>query len=213
MKIDHVKIVQHEEQQRIRQKKKKPRILGMILRLILAIGVIVVLVLVLINLLKGESSVKGEYPANIKNNAVTCKSSLIKYPKITKAESDDTELDITMIFRGEEELKSISLTYTMKFEDEEAVKKAETFSHAEFNFGLEEQGYNSSAFNNKFSRYGKELIITLFAESNAFNDKAAQYFLLNDSEEENSKFAMPTNLKTFMKAYQNRGFTCTSTSK
>ena len=195
-------------------KKTNRRLIGSLVRLGIVLIALAVLTIALCRMLRGSETTSGAFPANVTNESLVCSSKNIKYKKITAAESDDTDLNIIMIFSGTQPLKSISLTYTMGFENAEEVKKAETFSHAEFNYGLADLGYASDKFANKFSQFSDRLTLSLFANANELDLINIRYFALNDSEDDKDVLLrLPNSLAEYKKVYQNAGFSCTSTSK
>ena len=180
------------------------------LKLVIVLLVLAIIVAVIIWLLHGKTTTTGQYPANVKNKAVNCESGTLTYPKITSVTSDKRNIKINLIFNEKDELKSISLTYALFYDSEEAVKRAEAFSHAEFNLGLNEQGYNASAFENKFARLSDQLIISLFGDASTVNEYNASYFMISDTE---STSSLPKTIKEYTDRYQKQGFTCNTSQE
>lgn len=181
-------------------------------RLILSVVIIGLIIGILAWALKGNEKSSGQYPANITKEPLYCKSSNIRYSKITSTNSDNTELALTLIFSGTTELDSIFLSYTMSYDNEEAAVGAETFSHADFNRGLTASGYDVGKFDNKFSVYNNNFIVTLYAEAAEINSGTLQYFGLNDDDDK-ANFVMPYTLEEYKKAYEAKGYTCSSTTE
>lgn len=188
-------------------KKKKDH---KILKLFFFLLFLLVIILIIIWLLKGTKTISGQYPENIKNEALNCESESLEYPKITSVTSDKKKLQINLIFKGENKLSSIALIYTLYLDSEDAVKRAEAFAHAEFNLGLNAVGYNTSSFDNKFARYSDRLIISVFGNSSEINEKSASYFMLRDVKSSNE---IPQTIDEFVENYQNQGFTCNSSKQ
>ncbi|MBQ6605584.1 hypothetical protein IJH66_01225 [Candidatus Saccharibacteria bacterium] len=169
---------------------------------------LLIMVLIIIWLLRGSKTVSGQYPANVKNEALICESEEIAYSKITKAISDNKNLKINILFDSDNKLKNASLIYTLYYDNEDEVKRAEAFAHAEFNLGLNDNGYSSSKFNNKFARYPDRLIISLFANSSDIDEYTAQYFMINQEE-----YHFPETISEYKKMYDSQGFSCESTEE
>ena len=128
------------------------------------------------------------------------------YEKITKAASDKKKLEINGTFSGEEELRKLSLVYTLEFDNHEAVKEPEALAQSEFNLGLAAFNYSSESFGKKFSIYDNKMILSLSVEKNQLDQVAATYFLINPGD------GIPKTLSEFRKTYENKGFSCTATT-
>lgn len=176
-----------------------------VLKLISILLFLLIVVVIIIWLLRGKTTTTGQYPANVRNEALNCESDTLTYSKITSAISDKRNLKINLIFDGKEKLKSIALVYTLFYNNEEEVKRAEAFSHAEFNLGLNEQGYNADMFKNKFARLSDRLIISLFGDLSTVDEYSAAYFMVNGVK---SADDLPHTIEEFAKNYQTQGFAC-----
>lgn len=190
------------------QKKSKEKKNHKILKLGGFLLILAIAIIVIIWLLHGKTTTSGQYPENVKNEALTCESSTVAYPKITKANSDSKKLKINLIFNNDAKLKNTSLVYTIYYDDEEEVKKAEAFAHAEFNLGLNANGYSSTKFNNKFARYNNSLIISLFANASEIDEYTAPYFMI-----ERDDYKFPETIVEYEEMYEAQGFSCNSTKE
>lgn len=177
--------------------------------LILFLTLIVIIILIILWLLRGKTTTRGQYPENVRNESLVCESTAISYPKITRADSDKKELQISLIFYGEEELKSASLTYTLYYSSEEKVTASESFAHAEFNKGLYSLGFDSEKFSNKFARFSDRLVVSLFANASDINEYAGSYFMINV----NDLAVMPKTIFEYQKQYTSQGFSCKMTKE
>lgn len=180
-------------------KKTKEKKNHKILKLVSFLLLIAAITIVLIWLLHGNTTTSGQYPASIKNEALNCETDALSYPKITSATSSKKNLKINAIFTNENKLKTIALIYTLYFNNEEETRRAEAFSHAEFNLGLNDQGYSSSTFENKFARYSDRLIISLFGNSSTLDEYTVSYFMLD---------GIPADIEEYAEKYQAQGFIC-----
>ena len=178
--------------------------------LILFLIFIITVVLIILWLLRGKTTTAGQYPANVKNETLNCESSNLPYSKITSVSSEQKNLKLNLVFDNSEKLKSIALIYTMGFTNDEEVKRAEAFAHAEFNLGLNAAGFNSSMFENKFARYSNQLIISLFGDLSTLNEYTASYFMIDDAESPDS---LPKSIDEYAQNYQTQGFTCNTQEK
>lgn len=176
--------------------------------LIIFIILIFLIVLIMLWLLRGKTTTSGQYPENIKNNSLLCSSKNIKYPKITKIDSDNKELKINTIFNGTETLKSISIIYTLQYASEQEAYAAEVSSNIEFVDKLASIGFNSSKFSNKFSRYVDKLIVSLTMKPNELEETTADYAMLNMKDIEQIK---AYSLNDYQEYYESLGFICENT--
>ncbi|MBQ7802765.1 hypothetical protein IJ380_02810 [Candidatus Saccharibacteria bacterium] len=168
-----------------------------------------ILVVVIIWLLRGKATTSGQYPANIRNESLTCRSETIAYDKVSNISSDNKELKISMVFAGKDTLSSANLEYILIFGSYSEAHSAEAVSHAQFNIGLQTLGYDAGKFSNKFSIIDNRLVISLHASSDkALDDTTRSYFLIDyaDSGE------LPKTLTEYRKNYEQQGFSCVSTT-
>ena len=157
-------------------------------------------------LLHGKTTTTGQYPANVRNEYLTCKSRDITYDKVSSIDSGDKEMKINMVFYGEETFNSASLQYTLKFNDKTEAFSAEAISHAQFNKGLAAIGLESEAFSNKFSLMDETLSIVIHTSASDINEITASYFLIfvdNDNK-------APSTISEYKSNYESQGFSCNS---
>ena len=170
---------------------------------------IVVIVAVILWLLRGKTTTSGQFPENVKTESLTCVSTKLVPEKLNGATSSDREVKISAIFRGADDLKSISLVYTLNYASPDEAYGYEAKSHAEFNKALAASGYSVSKFSNKFSRYDNKLIISLSANNNEIDQISASYFMLNIGE----KGELAKTITDYMQNYEMQGFACKSTTE
>lgn len=156
--------------------------------------------------LKGKNTSSGKYPDNIRSEALICKSTEIKYPKIDYEDTNGRELELKLTFKEDGELNENTLTYTLMFKNEDEVRKAEAKAHADFNLGLNKLGYTYSEFNNVFARYSNKLIISLFGNKSNIDEYKASYFMLDGDN-------LPHTIEEYNTIYQEQGFKCDSSKK
>ena len=177
------------------------------LRAIIAILSLAALSALLVYLMKGSQTHSGEYPANVRRESLSCEIDNTAYPLIPSLSGENSSLRITAVFNGNVSLKSISLAYTVPFEDREAVESAENITHAEFAENLSDAGFKTTDLGNKFSRFDDRLMFSLYAENNQLTKASAPFFMLSESK------TLPSNLQSFRKNYEAQGFKCQSTSE
>lgn len=178
------------------------------IKLISLLLFLLIVVIIIIWLLRGKTTTSGQYPANVRNESLTCTSNAITYEKVNQVNSDDKELKISMVFTGKDTLSSASLRYALKFGSYGEAHSAAAISQAQFNIALQTLGYDSSKFNNKFSIIDNELVITLsIASSKSIDDTARSYFLIDYVKDDE----LPKTLIEYKTNYEKQGFSCTST--
>lgn len=174
------------------------------LKLISLLLLLLIIIIIIIWLLRGKTTTTGQYPANVRNEYLTCESSNVAYEKVSSVDSDNKTLKISMIFYGEETFNSASLQYIMKFDTKDKAYSAEAVSHAQFNKGLAAVGLKSEAFNNKFSLMDETLSVAIHASVSDLNETTADYFLI--AANENGE--MPLTLLDYKSNYEKQGFSC-----
>ena len=199
-----------EPASRSKKSSEKSKKTHKIRKLLLLLTIVAIIVLIIIWFLRGKTTISGNYPENVKNEALTCISNDIIPEKLASANSNEKELRINAIFSGDSKLKNISLIYTVNYSSEENAYGAEAKTHAELNHALNASGYNSQKFNNKFARYGEKLIISLYATQTESDEIAAQYFMI--TLDGNHKVSVE-NISDYKQNYENQGFKCESTEE
>jgi len=178
------------------------------LKLAIFLLFIVAIVIVVLWLLRGKTTISGQYPANVRNESLICESNSITYEKVNNVNSDNKELKISMVFNDVNTLSSASLKYILHFASSQEVHDADAISHAQFNIALQNLGYDSSKFNNKFSEIDNDLVITLnLSSSKSLDDTIRSYFLVEYTKDGK----LPETLSEYQKNYESQGFSCTST--
>jgi len=189
-------------------KKEKSKKEHKAVKLVTFLLFIATIAIIILYLLHGKTTTSGQYPENVKNESLTCESSVITYEKTNNVNSDDKDLKISMVFAGAESLSSASLKYTLRFQSYEAAHSAEAISHAQFNLALQALGYDASKFNNKFSILDNELVISLSLGSDkTLDDTTRSYFLVDYVEDDQ----LPRTLAEYKSNYEKQGFSCAST--
>ncbi|MBR2587333.1 hypothetical protein IKE71_03110 [Candidatus Saccharibacteria bacterium] len=170
--------------------------------------IIVIVIVIILWLLRGKTTTTGQYPANIRNESLTCKTENLGYEKVSDVSSNNKELKINMIFASGDSLSSGNLSYTLHFASYAEAHSAEAVSHAQFNIGLQELGYDAGKFNNKFSIIGSDLVITLnLSSKTALDETTRSYFLVNYKK----NGELPSTLSDYKSNYESQGFSCEST--
>lgn len=178
-------------------KRKDRRFLGAFFFL----AFLMIVILVIIWFLRGSRTVSGHYPANVRNEYLNCSSDKITYLKVGEVESKEKELKATMVFLGEEQLSSISIKYTLKFEDKGAATYAEPIVNTRFHENIAQVIDQYSAFNNKVTLLDDTITVTLHASKNDLVDLAKEFFMIRKTNE-------PVSLADFRDNFEKQGFLC-----
>lgn len=178
------------------------------LKLVAFLTLIATIIIVVLWLLRGKTTISGQYPANVRNESLICESNSITYEKVNNVNSDNKELKISMVFNDVNTLSSASLKYVLHFASSQEVHDADAISHAQFNIALQNLGYDSGKFNNKFSEIDNDLVITLnLSSSKGLDDVTRSYFLIEYTKDGK----LPKTLSEYQKNYESQGFSCTPT--
>ena len=161
---------------------------------------ILIVILILIWLLRGSKTISGQYPENVKSESLECVKDDIQYNKIDEVKPDNSQLQISMIFRGHQELSSIYLKYFLAFSDDVEAYSADAIANAQFNVGLSARGFDAGKFNNKFTLMDNTLTVTLHASPSEIDEYTKDYFLI-DSETLSS-------VNEYKDNYEKQGFSC-----
>ena len=173
------------------------------LKLAIFFLILLVIILIILWLLRGKTTVSGQYPANVKNESLECISTELIYPKLGSFSPapQKNELTLTAVFIGDGALKSLSVKELMTFESNSDAIVAEARVHANFNIGLRPYNYDTGKFDNKFSIMSNKLLVNLTAKASELDDFSKSYFLIASEE-------LPSTLSEFQAEYEAQGFTC-----
>lgn len=165
-----------------------------------------VIIFIVTILLRGKTITTGQYPANIRNEALECTSQDILYSKITSVNSQNKELKLNLVFVGSEKINTIGVRYTLNYANRNEAVSAEALSHAELNNGLAALGFSSEKFENKFTLIDNSLTISIHGNSAEINDDTKEYFMFEKTAE------LPKTLDEYRSYYSSIGFECKSTA-
>jgi len=154
---------------------------------------------VLIFLMRGETTVTGSYPDDVKDRTLTCEKSGLDYPFFSYPADNGEHTKVNVIFHVET-LRTISLVQTLYYSNADSPRGSEAHNHAAMNTVFGKNGLSSDALGAKYARFDDKMTMSLFASADEFNSATAKFFLLSDS--------IPTSSDGFKKAYENLGFSC-----
>ena len=199
-----------KEKQRREQPDKADKKDRRALKLVIFLTFIALIILAILWLLRGKTTISGQFPANVRDESLVCESDKITYEKVNQINSENKNLKISMVFNGKESLKSADLKYTLTFGSYSEAYSAEAISHAQFGLGLQTLGFDLSKFSNKFSIIDNVLDISLHLSSEKGVDDATRSYFLINYKDDNS---LPLDLSEYRQNYESQGFTCASTTE
>ena len=180
-------------------------------RFLIVLAVIGVFTLIIIYALKGNVTVSGEFPVNIKTSSVVCNKTGVSYPytEATGIEiSKENSIRIVGTFDISESMTKIALDYSALFIDNPAAVNGEAHMHAALGKKLSDDGLTYSELNNQFSIVDKKVILSFYATADNINADNYTYLLLPYATS-NKKLPQAT----FMKYFENKGYKCVSTKE
>lgn len=164
--------------------------------------VIVLLVAFILLLLSRETITEtGSTPSPNTTTALVCTASNVSYAKISSSVMENSTLEIKALFTNDSDLSNVSLTFTTRYASNEAAVAAEAVMHHEFGTLLANEGFDFTAFSNKFSVIDNKVIITLYSGQAGLTAKTAPYFMIPSS-------AITASKSTFKKLLAAEGINC-----
>ena len=161
--------------------------------------IIIAIVLFIIFLLRGQTVISGGWQGSEETQSITCESSNIDYPLFRDNNSTTKNTKIRAIF-GNDNLKTISIVYTLFFDEPTQASRSEAQNHAEMADHFNEDKLGVDALGISYSINNDKLVTTMVASANQINDKTLKYFLLN--------YKNNLTQKDIEQSYINQGFTC-----
>ena len=148
-------------------------------------------------LMRGQTTVSGNFPDDVKSEILICRKTGIPYPYMQYDKSNGKNIEITIVFENNA-LNSISLIYTLHYTNSETAEISRTANMVDMNhsFGAK---YGPGAFNARYVVNDTDMQTSLFATSDDLKDGGAEFFLIDNS---------PKNLNDYRKNYVSQGFNC-----
>ncbi|MBQ3348646.1 hypothetical protein IJG90_03990 [Candidatus Saccharibacteria bacterium] len=159
-------------------------------------------VLIIWFFLHGETTVTGGFPEPESSESISC--------EVTGKVNDIFNIDdtskvttrVTATFL-ESKLSSISLVYSLYYNDSTAIGASESKNHAAINLATQSEGLGSDIFNLHFNKLTDRLEIRLYTEADNINNKNSKYLMMNGLSDDGAY------TKTLIeKIYESQGFKC-----
>ena len=183
--------------------KKHNTKLPKIIPIIVTIGIICLVVIILLNLMHGNTTVTNQAIGPISNDLLSCTSNEIIYPFFANNGTDAQTAKVDLIFANDK-LKTISLNYTLYYNDTEAVNANEAINHAEMNLNFYKNNLNTDTLNAKYTKIDNSLRFNLYANSSDISRVTVKYFFIRLTDNE----PLPNTLAEYQSNYESQGMTC-----
>lgn len=187
-----------EEKENERRLNKKS-----IFALIAFILVLVFVVILIIFLLRGQTTVSGEYPEDVKDRSLVCRVEYLSYPIFTYDGSDKKDLEVSIIF-GQSSARSISLKYNLYYSDAEKIKASEAINHAAMNKSFGADSLHADALGISYARLSDRMSTSLYSQFGKVDSVSAKYFMIDRYED----YSIPSSLEELKANYERKGFSC-----
>lgn len=192
----------------VSDKKEKPKGNHKAIKLVSFLLVLAIIIIVIIWLLRGKTTTSGKYPEDVRNESFTCEGDGVAYQILGELPNTKKNLKISGIFKGGESLKSLSIIYTLYYDNYDEVVASEAVRHADMNFALSAAGFSPSKFNYKFSRFDSYLTLQLYATTNDIDEIAAPFLMIDTNDELKVDVA---TLDEYVSNYEAKGLSCKTT--
>lgn len=163
--------------------------------------VCIAVVCLVLFLTQGQTTVTGNYDGTDTQEKIVCESKITAYPLFTYDSSNGKSMKITGTFQ-DKELKTISLTYKLNYDDTEQVKQSEAANHGALNTLSQNEGLGPDAYEATYSKLKDGLQLSLYASGSEIDNRALKYFMLEDLT------SKPYTMDQIAKVYANKGLNC-----
>ena len=152
-------------------------------------------------MMQGKTTTSGGYPENTKDGSIICNNNGLDYPFFRYDESIKKDTEITALF-NDENLKSISLRYTLSYSNESLATTSEAQNHAAMNINFGNNQLEADAFSARYSKNGNKMIMNLYAsQSDLKTTNGNRYFLLDN-------LSIDSSIEQYKDYYEKQGFIC-----
>ena len=165
------------------------------------LAALISIVILLIFLMRGKTTVTGQYLDDVKNVSLSCEGVGLPYPIFTYDNSSQKKAKLNLIF-SRDELKSISLVYNLSYSSLNSSTASKAHNHAAMNISFGKDGLNADNYSAVYSESETGLQMSLYATGSDLKSSVfKKYFFLEGDTIANSP-------DTYQRAYESRGFTC-----
>lgn len=151
--------------------------------------------------LQGQTTVEGDWPGDVKDTSLSCSVDGMLYPIFEYDEAVSKKIETKLIFDNDE-LRTVSLTATMKYNNSDKVYASVSHNEAAMNRSFGASGLGANALSAVYSENSDSMVMTLYARASEYNEVIGKYFLSNG-------IGKNASLETFKTKYETQGFSCT----
>ena len=187
-----------EPEDKVKKKKKNTGIL------IIGTVFVAIIIILLIFLMQGKTTTSGNYPENMSDEALSCEANNIDYPIFTYDNAIKKEAKVNILF-SKDKIKSISLSYSLYYNDEEKIIGSEAHNHAAMNISFGKNSMGADALNANYAKLEDKMRMSLYASGSDITTITLKYFLINTE-------SIPDKITDYEDIYKDKGFKC-ETSK
>ena len=126
---------------------------------------------------KGKVTVSGSFQDDEQNSSLQCITNDLSYPFFRYDESIDKTTEVNAIFYSNK-LGSISIIYTLYYDNIEQVDGSEAQNHASMGIYFAEDGLGADPFSAHYSKQQNKMSMTLYAKAPELNKISGKYFLI-----------------------------------
>lgn len=165
--------------------------------------VLVSIVSIVLFLLNGQTTITSQNGGVIRTESLVCEGDNVPYRFLSYDNSNVKRAKITASF-NDDKLDAISFSYSLYYSDLKLIETSKTINSAELNVFYGKDGLPANSFSKSLYSDSEKVMISLYADTNDFNDKTSKYFMA-DGLGKNSSF------DSFVKVYTSQGFNCKET--
>lgn len=159
------------------------------------------IIILIIFLSSSKTTISGQYPDVKNNDTLTCKANGVNYPFFTYDNSVEKNIKINVLF-VEDNVRSISLIYSLYYNDNSAIVASEAHNHAAMNINFANDGLKPDALGATYSRLDDNMKMSLFLYSSEFTDVSKKYILVDNEN------VLPKSIEDFRRNYEKQNFEC-----
>jgi len=179
------------------------------LAILISIMLIVATITLIIGfLLRGKTTVTGNFPDPVSSDSIICEGDNIEYPYFKTSTAEKTTTRITSTFT-DGKLSSVSMVYSLFDDNSSTINNSESANHARINLATQADGLGSDIFNLHFSKLADRLEARFYAEAKDINNVSSKYLMLEPLSDNNAVYS-----KNFVqKNYEAKGLKCLAENK
>lgn len=163
-----------------------------------AVLIFVAIILLFCFFMRGETKVDGKWTVE-QTSFLTCEISGLDYPIFEYDNSRKKTIKINSTL-SDENVKTISLMYTLEYDDEKSAIDSENLNRIAMNNSFAKDNLGFDALGLKFSKFSNGLQMSLFVDSDPINSKVTRYFMLGEVND--------ISVAKIQEIYEAQGFIC-----